>query len=103
MYFGGKHAVAAYGGLVPLYTPAPWAGGSSGSHLDDATFTGSDQKMMNARTDYGLGIRVLSAVEIGILRDLGHQVSLPQSPPVAMAFVGFVFLLRKRKALPDSR
>ncbi|PRC50630.1 hypothetical protein C6A85_68400, partial [Mycobacterium sp. ITM-2017-0098] len=36
LYFGGRHAVEAYGGyLVPLFTPAEWSQGSSMSHLDD--------------------------------------------------------------------
>jgi hypothetical protein len=77
LYFDGAHAVAAYGGLVPLYMPNPWNSGSSTSHLDDTTFTGDDQKLMNARTGSGPGVRVLSPIEIGILRDLGYRVSAP--------------------------
>jgi hypothetical protein len=77
LYFGGANAVAAYGALVPLFTPDPWTSGSSMSHLDDATFTGSNQKMMNARTDTGLGVRVLSPIELGILKDLGYTVMIP--------------------------
>ncbi|MGV0837063.1 Ig-like domain-containing protein [Mycolicibacterium thermoresistibile] len=95
LYFGGAHAVAAYGGLVPLYTPAPWQQGSSISHLDDDTFTGANQMLMNAATDTGPGIRVLSAVEIAILRDLGYQVT-PPPPSYMLALVGFVFLGRRR-------
>ncbi|KRD07836.1 hypothetical protein ASE48_10420 [Mycobacterium sp. Root265] len=74
LYFGGKNAVAAYGGLVPLFTPNPWADGSSGSHTDDVTFAGENQLLMNARTDSGIGSRVLSPLEIGVLRDLGYTV-----------------------------
>ena len=74
LFFGGRNAVAAYGGLVPLFTPNPWSEGSSGSHTDDVTFAGDHQLLMNARTDSGLGIRVLSAMEIGFLRDLGYRV-----------------------------
>ncbi|MGU3501788.1 Ig-like domain-containing protein [Mycobacterium sp. C31M] len=74
LYFGGKNAVAAYGGPVPLFTPDPWSDGSSGSHTDDVTFAGDQQLLMNARTDSGLGVRVLSAMEIGVLRDLGYRV-----------------------------
>ena len=97
LFFGGAHAVAAYGGLVPLFTPKPWDEGSSVSHLDDATFTGADQKMMNARTDTGLGIRVLSPVELGILRDLGFTV-VPQTSTVAMAAMVLIVVRRTRKA-----
>ena len=80
LYFGGANAVNGYGGnLVPLYTPNPWEDGSSMSHLDDATFTGSNQQIMNAKTDTGLGIRILSAIERGILEDIGYTVVIP--PP----------------------
>jgi hypothetical protein len=96
LYFGGRHAVAAYGGLVPIYTPAEFEPGSSLHHLDDLTFTGDKQKIMNAATDTGLGVRVFSAVEIGILKDLGYNIVMPQSPPYSMALLGFVFLARKR-------
>jgi Bacterial Ig domain len=97
LYFGGANAVAGYGGLVPLYTPNPFLGGSSMSHLDDATFTGANQTLMNAFADPGPGVRILSPAEVGILRDLGYQVVVPQSPPTAMAFIGLVFLGKKRR------
>lgn len=74
LYFGGRHASAAYGGFVPFYSPDPWEEGSSGSHTDDATFTLDGALMMNARTGTGPGLRVLSEIEVGILRDLGYIV-----------------------------
>ncbi|WP_234897415.1 Ig-like domain-containing protein [Mycolicibacterium vanbaalenii] len=103
LFFGGANAIAAYGGLIPLFTPDPWSGGSSMSHLDDFTFTDDDQKLMNSATDTGLGVRVLSAIELGILKDLGYNVVMPQSPPYAAAFVGLLFIgLRPRKT-PSAR
>lgn len=102
LYFGGKHAVAAYGGLVPLYTPEEWESGSSMSHLDDDTFTGDDEKLMNANSGKGPGIRVLSPVEIGILRDLGYKV-FPLQPDYLFAFAGLVLLRRRPKAGADAR
>lgn len=75
LYFGGPNAVAAYGGLVPLYTPSPWQSGSSISHLDDSTFTGSNSQLMNAVSEAGPGIRSLSAVEQGIFKDLGYTIA----------------------------
>ncbi|TGD84099.1 hypothetical protein BayCH28_27130 [Mycolicibacterium sp. CH28] len=96
LYFGGPNAVAAYGGYVPLYTPNPWESGSSISHLDDNTFTGANQKMMNASSNTGLGVRTLSAVEIGILKDLGYTMVSP-SPTSMLLFVGFVFLRRRKR------
>ncbi|MDZ4265012.1 MAG: Ig-like domain-containing protein [Mycobacterium sp.] len=100
LYFGGANAVAAYGGPVPLYTPNPWGPGSSVSHLDDDTFTGANRLRMIAYSDPGPGIRVLSPVELGILKDLGYQV---QSPPAAMAFVGLLVLGSKRRKGKVSR
>ncbi|MDT5311798.1 MAG: hypothetical protein QOE74_818 [Mycobacterium sp.] len=98
LYFGGANAVAAYGGqLVPLYTPNPWESGSSMSHLDDTTFTGSNQQLMNAKTDTGLGVRVLSPIELGLLEDIGYTVVVPQAPTAALAMIGFVFIRRARK------
>lgn len=95
LYFTGAHAVAAYGGLVPLFTPDPWDAGSSGSHLDDYTFQGANTQLMNAMADTGPGVRVLSAVEQGFLQDLGYTVSAP-SWSSAM-FIGFGFFIRRRK------
>lgn len=88
LYFGGSNAVRAYGGLVPLYTPNPWEPGSSATHLDDTTFTGADDQLMNAKSGKGPGIRSLSAIEIGILRDLGYYVvALPAPGPAETVLV----------------
>ena len=95
LYFLGPNAIAAYGGPVPLYTPNPWEAGSSVSHLDDDTFTDSDAMLMNAMAGTGLGIRTLSTVELGILKDLGYTVK--QNPVAAsMLFFGVFFLRRRR-------
>ena len=83
-YFGGSNAVAVYGRPVPLYTPNPWESGSSMNHLDDRTFTGPNQQMMNAVTDTGPGIRVLSPIELAIMRDLGYRVVMPQTVSAAV-------------------
>lgn len=75
LFFGGTEAVEAYdGALIPLFTSDPWLGTSVGAHLDDMVFIGVDRKMMNASTTPGPGVRVLSAIELGILKDLGYQV-----------------------------
>lgn len=103
MFFGGPRATAAYGGLVPLFTPNPWQDGSSGSHLNDVVFSGDDQKLMNAATGTGPGVRVLSAFEVGILRDLGYHAVVPQSPAYAAALVGFVLLRRRRGTVKSAK
>ncbi|MEE9330462.1 MAG: hypothetical protein V3V30_10025 [Parvularculaceae bacterium] len=72
LFFGGPNAIAANGGLVPLYTPNPFEPGSSVSHLDsdNPLFAGL---LMLPSISTGLGPRVYSAVELGILRDLGYD------------------------------
>jgi hypothetical protein len=49
---------------------------------------------MNAYSDSGLGVRVLSPVEQAILKDLGYTVSTPSW--AAIMFIGLVFLRRRR-------
>ncbi|MGV1004873.1 MAG: Ig-like domain-containing protein [Candidatus Nanopelagicales bacterium] len=96
LYFVGGHATSAYGGrLVPLYTPSVWEPGSSGSHLDDYTFSGNDPQLMEAMADSGPRMRYLSAIEQGILQDLGYTVSAPSWS--SMIFIGFGFFIRRRK------
>ena len=98
LYFGGLNAIAANGGLlVPLYTPKPWESGSSVSHLDDSTFTGAKTQLMNAMADTGKGIRTISAIELGVLKDLGYTVIPAPATASTLLFVGFVFLRRRRR------
>lgn len=100
LFFGGANAVAAYGGPVPLYTPNPWESGSSMSHLDDTTFVGADDQLMNAKAGKGPGVRALSAVELGILKDLGYQVVTPQNS--ALAFAGLLVVVRRHRRAGSS-
>ncbi|WP_052960319.1 Ig-like domain-containing protein [Mycobacterium sp. EPa45] len=64
VYFGGPTAVAANGGLVPL--------DATGAHLNGSTFPGS---LMSPSIAPGVRRIQLSAVEIGMLEDLGYTVS----------------------------
>jgi hypothetical protein len=96
LYVGGADAVAAYGGLVPIYTPGSWESGSSVSHLNDRVFSGANRKLMNAQVFSGRGIRVLSPVELAILADLGYTIA-PQPGSAALAFIGVFFLRRTRR------
>lgn len=89
LYFSGSNAVAAYGGLVPLYTPSTWAAGSSVSHVDQLS-----GYVMNPASGYGLGPRVLTATEIGILRDLGYTMT---NSPGLPAFVVIWIGMRRRR------
>lgn len=97
LYFGGPNAMAANNGNpVPLYTPNPWEAGSSMSHLDDTKYTGSNAKLMNASSDTGLGVRTLSPIEIGILKDLGYDISA-QPQNLALVVIGFAFIRRRKR------
>lgn len=95
LYFGGPAALAAYGSPVPIFTPSSWLGGSSISHLDDSSFYGRNDQLMNSRVSMGKGIRTLSAVETAILTDLGYTM-VPT--PLAAGFLVFgAFFLRRRR------
>ncbi len=110
LYFGGPNAVAAFGGLVPLYTPSPWSSGSSVAHLDTTYFTGANKKLMNHAVSTGPSIRTLSAIELGILQDLGYMLaesslvsaSVPEPSTWLMSLVtagGIVVVLLRRRRL----
>jgi hypothetical protein len=96
LYFGGPNAVAAYQALVPLYAPNPWEPGSSLSHLDDNRFSGPNEKLMNAESGVGPGIRVISPIELGILTDIGYTVRSGSGTPTLL-FVGFIALRMRRR------
>ncbi|CAN5683871.1 hypothetical protein BH09ACT7_BH09ACT7_21580 [soil metagenome] len=68
LYFGGAHATATYGGLVPLYTPSSFSG-SSVAHLDGFG------DVMSYATPPGVAYS-LSPVDLAILQDLGYTVTL---------------------------
>lgn len=109
LLFNGANAVAANGGNpVQIYSPNPWEGGSSGSHLDDNCYTtpgNVSTYMMEAQTIDGLGVRTLSALEIGMLRDIGYTqfgvtaqppTSVPTPAPLWLLSVGLLGLARSR-------
>jgi VCBS repeat-containing protein len=73
LFFSGPRAVAAYGGLVPLYTPNVWSSDTS-LMLDPSRAPTDTSCLMTPLTSYGPGVRVLSPVEVGILTDLGYTL-----------------------------
>jgi hypothetical protein len=88
MYFDGPNARAANGGnRVGLYTPTSWADGSSVSHLDtdNATFAGM---MMFHEVGTGAAARRYSAIEVGILTDLGYTAMVPEPGAWALLLAG---------------
>lgn len=95
--FLGVNAVAANGGNpVFIYSPTTWSDGSSGSHLDDDFYMGTH--ITEAAAGSGPGIRTLSAIERGILQDIGFTLT-PE--PSSTALLGFgslaLILVRRRK------
>jgi hypothetical protein len=88
LFFNGANAVAANGGnLVPIYSPNPWESGSSGSHVDD--FAPFQNMLMSYSTGTGPGVRDYSAVEIGMLKDLGYTpTAVPEPETYAMMAMG---------------
>ena len=89
LFFSGPNAVTANGSNpVGLYTPQPWEEGSSVSHLDDDNSAFAEM-MMLAASDMGPYARDYSAVEIGILQDLGYTITaIPEPEAYAMMLAG---------------
>ena len=102
MFFNGSFAMAANGGnAVGLYTPNPWEDGSSVSHTDDQN-PAIYGTMMTAKGPTGPWPRDYSAIEIGMMRDLGYTVAaVPEPETYAMMLVGLGLIgsmVRRRKA-----
>jgi len=81
LYFIGQNAVEAFGGPVPLFSPEKYNPGSSVYHLADYHFNNKTDpdntsyvKLMNAGGTVGEENLPLSAVEIGMLKDLGYRM-----------------------------
>lgn len=98
LYFDGPNAVAVYGGLVPLYTPGTWASGTSVTHLNPTPVkpAGTTGYLMDPSDGYGLGVRVITPVEVGILEDLGYTIVTPSGASV-FVILGFGLMRRRRR------
>ena len=106
LYFDGANANAANGGNpVPIYSPNPWEDGSSGSHLDDNYFNGTtaDKQLMNSASLAGPSNRSLSAIELGILKDIGFTQVVPIPGAVWLMGSGLLALfgLRRRRVVAN--
>ena len=76
IYFHGSNAMAANSGQrVKIYAPGTWAQGSSYSHLDYSTFSGSPNRLMVFAISAGDSIHDPGPVTEGILEDLGWSIS----------------------------
>ena len=88
VFFSGPNAMAANGGnRVNIYSPPTYSSGSSISHLDDDYFT-SKALLMESATLTGPGTRVLSDIELGILKDIGYSKVAPVPVPAAVWLMG---------------
>ncbi|WP_293997106.1 PEP-CTERM sorting domain-containing protein [Sphaerotilus sp.] len=100
MFFNGAHAVAANGNqLVGLYSPTTWNGGSSISHIDTDNPAYASTMMLHS-VGTGNGARNYSAIEIGVMQDLGYTVAavVPEPASFALMFTGLgvIGCLRRR-------
>ncbi len=97
LFLGGSNAAQAAGTLVAVYTPSIWVQGSSLSHLLNAAAAGADRSLTSPRVPLGPGPRTLTATERGLMQDLGYTLT-PLDATSMLAFVGFVFIRRRRTA-----
>ncbi|MEX8495210.1 PEP-CTERM sorting domain-containing protein [Sphaerotilus sp.] len=107
MFFNGAHAVAANGGnLVGLYSPTSWIDGSSISHLDTDNPAYSGMMMLHA-VGTGSAARDYSAIETGMMQDLGYTAvtAVPEPDSLAMLLAGLGVigqLHRRRRTRPTT-
>ncbi|MDN5881587.1 MAG: PEP-CTERM sorting domain-containing protein, partial [Nitrosospira sp.] len=102
LFFDGANAVAANGGdPAGLYTPETWDESSSVSHLDDENPAYAGM-MMLAMSDTGPYARDYSAIEVGMLTDLGYTAAIipePETYAMLLAGLGMIgWIARRRKA-----
>lgn len=72
VFFDGIDAsIVNLGAPVRLYTPFPWQGGSSYSHLDQDTYGDSENALMRPALDRQFSIHTPGPVMCGMLSDMG--------------------------------
>lgn len=82
---------------MPLYTPKPFAAGSSVSHLDTEVPEFRGRFLMTHSSAKGQRIRTLSTVEQGMLSDMGFNV-IPESSSLILLFTGGLLTLRRARS-----
>lgn len=75
----GPRGVAGAGcTAAPLYAPSPWQGGSSYSHLDEASFPAGDpNSLMTPYLNAGEVVRDPGPIALGMLTDMGFPLGTP--------------------------
>lgn len=99
VFFSGSNAMGANGGnRVAIFSPTTWSDGSSGAHTDDGTYPNT---MMISATNTGPGARTLTAIERGILTDIGYTMAAIPEPSTYAAILGAAVLgvtvIRRRR------
>ncbi|MFH2039663.1 MAG: hypothetical protein ABIJ65_09540 [Chloroflexota bacterium] len=85
VWFNGAYANAANGGSrVKLFAPSNWSSGSSFSHLDYTSFSGTSNSLMVYSMASGSSQHSPGMVTQGILKDLGWE----STPPTISGNVG---------------
>ena len=96
-YFSGPTAIARFDNKrIPIFSPSPYKGGSSGSHVDDNTRATKFYLMASAveaaSTSMGMNMpRTYTTAEEGIMKDLGYTLASDH----ALFFTGEVGLQNK--------
>ncbi len=86
VWFHGTNAMVANGGQrVKLYAPSTWSSGSSYSHLDYATFSGTANRLMVYAIPDGVSIHNPGPIALAMLQDMGW----PASADVALTMTGY--------------
>jgi hypothetical protein len=75
VFFDGPNAVAAAGGRVKLFAPSPWQGGSSNSHVDEATYSSTDDGLMTPSLANGEVFHLPGSVTMAMMQDIGWTVA----------------------------
>ena len=88
IWFHGANAMAANGGQrVKMYAPSTWAGGSSYSHLDYATFAGTANRLMVYAISSGVSTHDPGPITSGLFKDMGWPSAATVVPTVTTAAV----------------
>ena len=97
VYFTGANAVALYGGNVPVYSPDPYEGGSSLSHLDETGIF--PEPLMSPSISLGESIRQPTPLELAAMMDMGWDI-IPEPATVLLLVLGLSLLVsRKRRQI----
>jgi hypothetical protein len=81
--WNGASGIAGAGGVRPkLYAPATWEEGSSGSHLDEATYIpGSNPNaLMDPQLPAATAIHSPGPITTGVMADIGWTTDAPSQP-----------------------